>query len=86
MNLNEFEKGIIVKDYFGNWYKVSSVSSVSSKEDDYQPVRLLCIMNFDGKKYITHPNNTYYEFNAGNEWWITKDELKDFSIVTSTVI
>lgn len=77
MKLNEFEIDRIVKDDFGNLYKVTNVSY----DGDYQPVKLLCIVNSAGKNYITRPNNTYYEFKAGCEWWITEDELKDFSIV-----
>ena len=76
MNFNEFEIGQIVEDNFGNRYEVTGVTH----NRDYQPVRLLCTKRSKDKSYITRPYNSYYEFRDGCEWWITKDELKDFSI------
>ena len=77
MNLNEFEIGQVVKDDFGNLYKVTAVSY---KADDYQPVQLLCIKN-SSKNYVTKSHCSSYEFKKGCEWWINENELNDFSIV-----
>ena len=78
MKLYEFEIGQTVVDKFGNIYEVKNVSH---KEDDYQPVQLLCIKNSHSKNYVTKSHCSSYEFKAGCEWWINEDELEDFSIV-----
>lgn len=78
MKLKEFKVGQIVEDIHGNIYRVLKVVDDT---DDYQPVKLRCTKRSVHKAYITRPNNSYYEFNVGCEWWITIDELDDFTIV-----
>lgn len=79
MKLNQFKTGQIVEDMNGNIYKVLCVVDDS---DDNQPVKLKCIER-KGRVYSTRTVNGYYDFKVGCAWWITKDELSDFSIVES---
>lgn len=80
MKLNEFKVGQIVEDIHGNIYEVIYVVNDT---DDYQPVKLKCTKRSGNKAYITRTNNSYYEFKVGCKWWITTNELDDFTIVES---
>ena len=79
MKLENVRVGQIVKDSFGNRYKVLEVAN--NKDD--QPVKLRCTRHLGEHYYSTKSpsEETKYTFGIGGEWWIHKDMLKDFSIV-----
>ena len=78
MELEDIEVGMVVKDNFDNWYKITAISS---RENDRQPVRLLCIFNSNNENYISRMDGFSFEFVINSELWITRSEMKDFSIV-----
>lgn len=51
MELEDIEVGMVVKDNFDNWYKIINISR---KENDHQPVKLLCIFLILIMKIIFH--------------------------------
>lgn len=51
MELEDIEVGMVVKDNFDNWYKIINISR---KENDRQPVKLLCIFLILIMKIIFH--------------------------------
>ena len=80
MKLQNVKCGQIVKDPFGNRYKVLEIVI---DEADVRPVKLRCTRHLGEHYYSTKSpsEETKYTFGIGNEWWIHKDESKDFSIV-----
>ena len=78
MELEDIEVGMVVKDNFNNWYKIINISR---KENDRQPVKLLCIFNSNNENYFSRMDGHSFEFELNSEWWITRSEMKDFSIV-----
>lgn len=78
MELEDIEVGMVVKDNFDNWYKIINISR---KENDRQPVKLLCIFNSNNEKYFSRMDGHSFEFKLNSEWWVTRSEMKDFSIV-----
>lgn len=78
MELEDIEVGMIIKDNFDNWYKITGISH---KENDRQLVKLLCIFNSNNQNYFSRMDGHSFEFKINSEWWITRSEMKDFSIV-----
>jgi len=65
MELEDIEVGMVVKDNFDNWYKIINISR---KENDRQPVKLLCIFNSNNENYFSRMDGYSFEFELNSEW------------------